>query len=214
MWQRVKDELAELMASQIFKVLLGNPEYQLFLNRAGLSGKLPSKLELVSKEKRQAISEMALMHATLLVNQLSDLNAVRAHRAKALLLEGPLQLYRLWNSAYPRSKNGFWWFSQGLLDRSASAGPNPADRLHWLRDKLAISMDWSACDRVSVLRLQVNDVVPAIQAWGLPQRYYSKEAWRTIEPKEYFSKISEEFAGGATQTFLPWVPEQRVSDFW
>ncbi|MBL8227743.1 MAG: hypothetical protein JNL98_04675 [Bryobacterales bacterium] len=214
MWSNLKEELTDLMASQIFKTLLPNREYQLFLQRAGLNGKLPRTLTVVSNETRGAISEMARMHASLLLNQLADLDAVRERRAKVLLLEGPITLYRLWNSAKPWSMNGPWWFSQGLLDMSLAAGPNRADRLHWLRDKLAVSMDWSTCDRVCMLQLSINDVIPAIQAWGLPQRYYSKDIAGKMDPKEYFSKLGVEFAGGATQTYLPWTPGQRVGDYW
>lgn len=214
MWSNIKDELAELLASQIFKVLLPNPEYQLFLQRAGLNGKLPRTLNVVSNGTRTAISEMARMHAILLVNQLSGLDAVRERRAKVLQLEGPITLYRLWNSHKPWSRHGPWWFSQSLLDMSMEAGPSRAGRLHWLRDKLAVSMDWSECDRVCVMQLGVNDVLPAIQAWGLPQRYYSKDVAGKMDPKEYFSKLGQTFAGGATQTYLPWTATQRVGDFW
>ncbi|HUQ95670.1 MAG TPA: hypothetical protein VM120_28590 [Bryobacteraceae bacterium] len=141
MWAGVASDLAELFGSGIYKALLEEPDYQLFLGRAGLKKPFPRDMRFLSKKQQEDLQSAAQMHAGLLIADLQKGESLRERRAKAQTVEGPVTLYRSWNGAYPKSKFGFWWFSEGLMrEAQAQAAPLPAKQMEWLRDRLAVPM--------------------------------------------------------------------------
>jgi hypothetical protein len=214
MWEAVQQDFQQLIASRIYKCLLKNEDHEKFLRRAGFRGRLPSNLNGSSGDHRAALQEAAGFQVHLLISDLKQADSLRERRAKAIELTAPLKLYRLWDSSSQRSRYGFWWFSEGLWEMSAAAGSSIAARAAWLRDHLAVSLDWSRCDRVALMTLQYDDALPAIQALGLEMRVYSRDAWRnpSVPMPEYWRNLDQTFRGGKSQLYIPWVPQRRVND--
>jgi hypothetical protein len=144
------------------------------------------------------------------------LNALRERRAKAAVLEGAQTIYRLW-SQKKNNKVGPWWFAHGVLQQALkeSKGKRP-DALDWLRDRLAISLDWSDCDRVAQIVLHPRNSLPAIAALGLSMPIYSKDAPGSpgVSMPDYWASLGSRLQGEKTQYFLPFIPVDRVQDFW
>ena len=94
----------------------------------------------------------ARMCAQLAIMDVSDLGALRERRAKAIVLEGPANLYRMWDSSSDNLTR-HWWFSENLfnLASSQSAAVNQSTR-DWLRDRLAVSFNFGNCNRISKLK--------------------------------------------------------------
>jgi len=103
-----------------------------------------------------------------------------------------------------------------LQQALSESGGNKTATLHWLRDRLAVSLDWSDCDRIAQLSLHANNAIPAIEAWGLPVRQFSPAAVsnKDVDMSEYWRRYSAMYQGQKTQYFLPFVPESRVREYW
>ena len=215
MWSDVERQLAELLATESFPTLLGNPGYMHMLANAGMSGIIPRDPTELRPSARLQFTEAARMCAQLVTLHVEGMNSLRERRAKAVTLEGPTILYRLWSQRHS-TRIGPWWFTDGVLKQALSeSGGNQTVALAWLRDRLAVSLDWSDCDRVVQLTLHNNNRLPAIEAWGLPVRQYSPDALnRGVRPADYWARYAAMFQGQKTQYFLPFVPETRVRDYW
>lgn len=218
MWGNVEDQLAILLSTQMFPVLLQDSAYIELFRRAGFPGKIPSDIGLIPPRQKEQLREAARMTAQLVTMHVEGGSSLRERRAKAVVLEGPSKMYRLWNSTRPFSKNGAWWFTQGLFDMALADGKgNRQKTLDWLRNALAVPLDWSKCDKIAQLTLSTGNTLPAVEALGLPMPAYSKDALRndpSIPLMDYFAKRREELQGQKTQYFLPFVPPTRISDLW
>lgn len=64
--------------------------------------------------------------------------------------------------------------------------------------------------------LHPGNALPAIEAWGLPMRQYSKDAAGKpgVSMPDYWAKLGATFQGQKTQYFLPFIPASRVTDYW
>jgi hypothetical protein len=113
------------------------------------------------------------MCAQLFVMDLNALGALRERRAKALVIEGPMTLYRIWDSKMD-NRTRHWWFSEHLFNLTAAQSAIAKQSVRdWLRDRLALSFNFGACDRISKLTLAGRAALSAIEAWGLPMPQYS-----------------------------------------
>jgi len=217
MWSSVEDELANILSSRVFHTLAGDSGYLEIFRKAGFKGKLPADLSQTPAPVRQQLNTAARLCAQLVRLDLVSKNSLRERRAKAVVVEGPAEMYRLW-SKKDGNRIGPWWFTVHLLHEALAQCRN--DRVQateWLRDRLAISLDFGSCDRVALLNLGIRSALPAFEAWGLPMPQYTPKALEKdpgIPLQDYFSKRRHSFQGEKTQYFLPFVPVSRVSDHW
>lgn len=218
MWSNVEDQLAVLLSTEVFQTLMQDEAYVQLFRKAGLPGRIPSDIGLLPPKQKEQLREAARMTAQLVTMHVEGGSSLRERRAKAVVLEGPMKMFRLWNSDRPFSKNGSWWFTKGLLDMAMDAGRgNRKTTLDFLRNALAVPLDWSKCDRIAQLTLSPTNTVPAVEAQGLPMPVYSKDALRndpSIPLMDYFAKRREQLEGMKTQYFLPFVPPTRIADLW
>ena len=217
MWSSVEDQLATMLSTRVFHTLAGDPGYVEIFRKAGFKGELPTDLTRAPTAVRQRLNTAARMCAQLLRMDVASKNSLRERRAKAVVVEGNVILYRLW-SAKDNNRVGPWWFTANLLHEALTQSDGDRRKaVEWLRDRLAISIDFGACDRVAALTLGFRSALPAIEAWGLPMPQYTAKALEK-DPKiplpEYFSKRQRSFQGQKTQYFLPFIPVSRVIDHW
>jgi hypothetical protein len=86
-----------------------------------------------------------------------------------------------------------WWFDRSIIDACKQhAGKSAADRLSWLREHLAVCLDWSNMDRIDILSLKGNEELPAIEGTGSRMRVYSPGALTSgrIAGKDYWAADS------------------------
>lgn len=244
MWAGVEADLAQLLSSQIFKALLHERDqygdvpylrkclkdkkeiankgalpkmYPGFLFKAAILPEFPTNIDQLIPVQRERLKEAARLEARLLMSDLSPRGAVREQRASVEAISGR-RLFRAWDSRWPRSETGVWWFSEAIW--GAVSELPPAKRKDALRNLLAVSHDWSNMDRVSFLTLE-SQAVSAIVAKGLPQGYYSKTRWNDLVDgsvpnvgdlrKDYFKNLGAVLEGGAMQFYLPWTPQYLVT---
>ena len=217
MWSSVEDEFVRILSTQVFHTLADDPGYLEVFRKAGFKGKLPTDLAHAPAEVRQRLNIAARMCGQLLRMDVASKNSVREQRAKAVVVEGPMTLYRLW-SAKDRNRIGPWWFTSSLLEEALAQSNNDLPKaVDWLRDRLAISLDFGACDRVAALTMGISSALPAIEAWGLPMPQYTSKALEkdpNIPLPEFFAKRQQLFQGRKSQYFLPFVPISRVTNYW
>jgi hypothetical protein len=159
------------------------------------------------------------MCAHLFIMELEALGAVRQRRAKAVVIEGTTTIYRIWDSKMD-NRTRHWWFSENLLKLAAAQSAKTKQSVReWLRDWLAVSYNFGACDQLSKIVLAGNAAIPGIEAWGLPMPKYrpvtrDPETGRLVHEvqKDYWFKLGETFRGQKTQYFLPFVPPDRIKD--
>ena len=247
MWADVKRDLADILSSRLFPVLSTDPGYRVLLRNAGLVSipddggkfdkpflraqadwrnsipmrsplKLHSSIQNLPPATQMRLKTAAQMCAQLLLMDIETQNCLRERRAKAVVLEGSQNLYRVWDSSM-ENRTRHWWFSEHLLNHavreSRAARQSTQD---WLRDRLAISLNFGNCDRLSRLTLGPAAALPAIEAWGLPMPQRSPitrdargNTVGELTP-DYWQKIALTFQGEKTQYFLPFVPPDRIAD--
>jgi hypothetical protein len=157
------------------------------------------------------LNAAAQMCAKLMFMNVEASRSLRERRAKALVLEGPLTLYRIWDSSSDKDRRNWnWWFSEGLwnLAIAKSESVNQPTR-DWLRDKLAVSFSFNKFDQVSKMTIRHGQALPAIEAMGLPMPHYMRPIDREI-PKDYWEKFGSVFEGGKTQYFLPFASPDTI----
>ena len=176
MWSLVEEDFVKILTGRVFHTLADDSGYVEIFRKAGFQGRLPTDLSLAPVAVRQRLNTAARMCAQLLRMELVSKDSLRERRAKAVVIEGPATLYRLWSNN-DRNRVGSWWFTSHLLREALVQCNN--DRLkaaEWLRDRLAISLDFGLCDRVAALNLGISSALPAIEAWGLPMPQYTRRA--------------------------------------
>jgi hypothetical protein len=217
MWNQVQDGLSEILATQVFPFLKNDPGYVRIFRNAGLPGNIPSDVGALPPVVRNRLSESSRMCAQLLTMHVEGRTALRERRAKAVVLEGPDTIYRMWSKKAPQSRIGPWWFTDGLLKQALKESKNDRTAaMGWLRDRMAVSLDWSDCDKVAQIVLHPGNALPAIEALGLPMPVYSKDAPGSpgVSMPDYWAKLGTMLQGEKTQYFLPFIPVDRVRDFW
>ena len=244
MWAHVETALADIFATHVFKSLLHEPDqfgnvpylrdclkkkseirdigalptmYPGFLFKAGILPEFPTQISQLIPAQRENLREAARLEARLHISNLSSLGAVGETSASVEVVSRR-RLFRLWDSRFPSSETGVWWFSEGLYSMVRDL-PLP-QRTEALRDLLAVSRDWSNLDRLSFLSLEGQEL-PAIVAQGLSQRYYSKNMWNKFltgnspeaiaQRRDYYDNLYVTLRGGKTQFYLPWTPKHLVS---
>lgn len=220
MWNHVTKPFQDLLAEHLYPALYGNADYRAFLAACGIHAPYPRTVESLSPPQRLKLRENAHLRSHLLRLELESLGSMTPQGAKALELAGPLNLFRLWNSAKGRdSELKFFWFREELLAESIQqSGGQEDDQLEWLRARLAVAYNWSLCDRIARLHLGSGDVIPAVEAIGLPVRAVQiqpgdREIRLPSDPRAYYAnyaKYSAQLPGGAPQLFLFLLPEAQV----
>ena len=219
MWNRVIVPFSQMLGSQLYPTLYDNSDYRSFLAHAGVRRPYPRDVSMLTQQQSKALSECAQVRANLLGLELQSLGTLKHAGARAIELEGPLHLYRLWDSKRPESEFKFFWFTEGLLRQSyKEAGPKKGERLAWLRGKLAVAYNWSGCDRIARLKLKPSDSIPAVEASGRPVRAIDNRPRNggVVLPKDYFRQYetySSSLLGGALQLYLFLLPD-RVEKYW
>lgn len=253
MWSDVQRELAEILSSRLFPVLQSDPGYLVMLRNAGLTTipdyqdgqvdasfsqaqknwalsiplrpqlKLHNSVANLPPAIRSQLETAARMCSQLAVMHVEGLRALEERHAEAMVLDRPLTIYRLWDADDDnRLRN--WWFSGHLLHEAqrSSAAVNLTPQ-EWLRDALAISLNFGKCNRLSSLTIGDRVSLPAVEARGLPMSHYSRlggrlspndprvDAHGTVTP-DYWRRLGQTFAGQKTQYFLPFVPPDRIHD--
>lgn len=115
MWSDIERDLAEILATRVFPTLGADPGYVRMFRNAGLPGKLPPDVSGLPPVVQRKLAEAARMCAQLLTMQVEGFEALRERRAKAVVLEGSMNIYRLWSSKESHKRIGPWWFTEGLL---------------------------------------------------------------------------------------------------
>jgi hypothetical protein len=217
MWNAVQDGLSEILSSRVFPFLAQDPGYVRIFRNAGLPGKIPTDVASLPPVVKQRLSDSSRMCAQLLTMHVEGRNALRERRAKAVVLEGPETIYRMWSQKDSTSRIGPWWFTEGVLQLALKeAKGDRTAALGWLRDRMAVSLDWSDCDKVAQIVLHPGNALPAIEALGLPMPVYSKNAPGApgVSMPTYWASLGTMLQGQKTQYFLPFIPVERVRDFW
>ena len=217
MWNEVQDSFAEILSTQVFPFLANDPGYVRVFRNAGLQGKLPASVDGLPPAVKKRLSESSRMCAQLLTMHVEGRNALRERRAKAIVLEGRQTIYRMWSQKDSRTRIGPWWFTDGVLNQALKESKNDKTAaMGWLRDRMAVSLDWSDCDKVAKIEMHPGNAMPAIEALGLPMPVYSKDAPGSagVSMPDYWAKLGTTLQGEKTQYFLPFIPVERVRDHW
>jgi hypothetical protein len=248
MWDVVQRDLTEILSSRLFPTLASDPGYHLLLRNAGLTsipealgGKIDPGFAKAQKDwshtipmktsmnlhasirnlppaTRSKLETAARMCAQLFMADLTALEALRERRAKVVVLESPITIYRIWDSSKD-NRIKHWWFSEHLLRLAKSQSVTEKMSVRdWLRDRLAVSLNFGACDQLSQLALAGAAALPAVEALGLPMPQYSaivRDAGgvtRGTPTRDYWDKLGATFQGQKTQYFLPFIPPDRIRD--
>jgi hypothetical protein len=251
MWADVETQLVELLAGQLYPQLLSDPGYRILLFEAGLTGLpgvrtgelvrgqftvaqnawykgkpmqykvgIPDADQL-TPEQRSRLREVARLRARLMTMEVKDLECLVEGGANARLLDAKGSIYRVWDSS-ARNQTRHWWFSEALknqaIQESKLKGISPGD---WIRDALAVSIDFGKCNRLSRISLEELGGVPIIEAKGLPmpQRttVHRDRAGKTVgsADPDYWRRLGQSYAGNQTQYFLPYLPPGLIkADAW
>ena len=217
MWSQVRADLENLLAAKIYPVLLEDAVYRAFLVSAGV--KLGQVSDSAVPARLQTnFRTAAKIRAHIIVAEIEKSNAIQERSAGAKLCRG-VTLYRLWDSTSAERRVGVWWFEPSVIECcKQSTTRSPEVRKQWLREHLAVSIDWSKLNRIDTITLTEENVIPAIVGTGAPMPVYSIDAVSSkssstrplpiakATPKEYFDNFGKYFPGGLRQTILPFIP--------
>jgi hypothetical protein len=220
MWSQVQADLESLLAAKIYPGLLEDAVYRAFLVSAGV--KLSDLADYsIPARLQKNFRTTARIRAHIIVKEIGKSGAIAENSAGAKLCHGQLTLYRLWDSGAPERREGVWWFAPEVIDACKRNTPrSPEIRKQWLREHLAVSIDWSKLNRIDYITLKTGDELPAIVGTGRPMRVCSPDSVSTkasasstapppiakATPKEYFNNLDKLFPGGVRQTILPFIP--------
>src|ERR1700694_247495 len=111
---------------------------------------------------RANFDKAAKKNAGLPIAAVTKSGGIEEASACAKLIKPPTVLCRFWDATLPERREGIWWFDKSVWDHANLVGEKPAaERLQWLRELLAVSLDWSRMNRIDLLRLGGNDELPA-----------------------------------------------------
>lgn len=226
MWSQVEVDLEKMLAAKIYPALLEDPVYRAFLVFAGI--KLSALGDYsVPASLRNNFRTAAKIRAHIIVTEVQRSQALDEYSAGAKLCQGDLTLYRLWDGEAPQNRVGVWWFEPQVMDTcKKSTARSPNLRRQWLRDHLAVSLDWSKLNRIDRITLTGNAEMPCIVGTGKQMPVYTPNAVSTkvsstsrqglpiakTTPMEYFANLGRVFPGGVRQTVLPFIPHATGMD--
>ena len=212
MWKQVETVLSALLSAKIYDNLLSDPVYRSFLTSAGLGPNFPKGALLPAVQKR--LQDAAQVRARIAVRTLEQAGGLEPASTTAKLLAGPITLYRFWESRSAAYRTGVWWFESALIDQAKRDAKGVDARAVWLREKLAVCVDWSAMDRIDRLDLAPGVELPAVQGLGKPQRMYSMNAIPSgrVQGADYWPNLGKQLPGGLRQTVLPFIPAVQGQD--
>ncbi|HXB72164.1 MAG TPA: hypothetical protein VNY05_28260 [Candidatus Acidoferrales bacterium] len=212
MWAQVETDLQKLFAAKIYSGLLTDAVYRKFLTLAGFGPQFPRDLKSAAPSVRENLVTAAGIQAHIAVAEVAKSGGLEVTATCAKLIGGPLTLYRFWDSSAPERRVGVWWFHGSVIDACQQhAGKSFEARKEWLREHLAVCLDWSAMDRIDTLSLTAADELPAIEGTGAPMRIYSAAALPNgkVASKDYWPNLGKYFPGGLKQIVLPFVPRAQ-----
>ena len=215
MWSQVERDLEQLLNAKIYRVLLVNDAvYRSFLMLAGLGPNFPSDGQLPGP-LRENFAKAAKIRAHIIVSQIAGMNALKEDTSGAKLVVGPAEFYRFWSAEEQARRIAPWWLEENVITVCRQqAGKSADDRHQWLRQQLAVSLDWSKMDRIDVMSLGRGDEIPAVVGKGLPQRMWSPSALPEGRATSdvYWPDYNKYFPGGVRQTVFPFIPRARGDD--
>jgi hypothetical protein len=214
MWSQVEADLTGMLGARIYSNLITDTYYRRFLTFAGLPAGGPPG-NVIPPALRGNFEKAAKMNAGMAVGAVSKSGGIVEASACAKLLKSPVTLCRFWDATAPERREGIWWFDKSVVDTAKQhAGRTAAERLDWLRQHLAVSLDWSRTNRIDLIRLGTNDLLPAIEGDGASQRMYSASAlYSGRAPRDaYWKNLSTYFPGGVKQIVLPFIPQSTGED--
>jgi hypothetical protein len=220
MWDQVTVPFARMLSSKLYPSLFGNKDYEEFLGLSGIRPPYPANASSLTPAQQERLLQNAHLRANLLSLELDGLQALKTAKATTVEITGPSPIYRLCNSQVTGSEFRFFWFTEDLLMRSMhEGGTSKKMRLQWLREHLAVSYNWSRCDRLARMRLKKTDALLAVKADGLPMRGVEiRPTDRSVRlPGDYFTnhkKYSTILPGGDPQLFLYLLPKDGIELFW
>lgn len=206
--------MTRLLSARIYPNLFTDTFYRRFLTLAGLPAGGPPG-GVIPPALRADFDAAAKINAGLAVAAVSKSGGIEETSACAKLLKLPIVLCRFWDSTAPDYRKSIWWCDKNVVNLAkVHAGNTSAERLQWLREHLAVSLDWSRMDRIDLLRLGKNDELPAIEGVGTRQRMYSATALYQGNARsvDYWKNIDRYFPGGVKQIALPFIPQSSGED--
>jgi hypothetical protein len=215
MWAQVQHDLEKMMAAKIYAGLLHDAVYRKFLSFAGFGPSFPTDLKNVSPALRENLCKVAHLQAQLAIAAVVSAGAIEETDSCAKLITGPTTLYRFWDSNHPDNRVSIWWIHRSVIDACKQhAGKSLTARQAWLREHLAVSIDWSTMDRIDTLSLTSADELPAIEGRGKQMRVYSATALYkgNAASADYWQNLGKYFPGGMKQLVLPFIPKAQGED--
>jgi hypothetical protein len=214
MWFQVEADLTSLLSARIYPNLLTDAFYRRFLTLAGLpAGGQPGGL--IPPALRANFDKAAKISAGLAVAAVSKSGGIEEISACAKLLKPPIVLCRFWDATAPERREGIWWFDKRVVDLAKHhGGKTAAERLRWLREHLAVPLDWSGMSRIDLISLGGDNELPAIEGNGTRQRMYSPTALYegNAARGDYWKNLTTYLPGGVKQIVLPFIPQSIGED--
>jgi len=215
MWAQIENDLQKILAAKIYPGLLTDSVYRKFLVFAGFGPAFPADLKSAPPALRENLAKVARIQAHIAVAEVAGSGGIEETDSCAKLITGPVTLYRFWDSNSPERRTGVWWVHRDVMDACKKhAGKSLSARQTWLREHLAVSIDWSAMDRIDTLSLTSVDELPAIEGKGNRMRVYSATALPSgkAASADYWKNLGKYFPGGLKQIVLPFVPRCHGED--
>jgi len=223
MWAQVRTDLENLLSVRIYPDLLDDAVYRAFLISTG--AKLSDLGDYtIPASLRDGFRTAAKIRAQIIVAEIEKSNAIREGSAGAKVCQG-VTLYRLWDARSPERRQSVWWFEPTVIECCKRSTPRSTDaRKQWLREHLAVPIDWSKLNRIDTVTLSGSNGIPAIVGIGGPMPVYSQDAVSTkasstkplpmakTTPQVYFDNFGKFFPGGIRQTILPFIPRATGMD--
>ncbi len=208
MWPRIQSQLEDALATTFFPRLVNDPAYTDFLHEARVQASAAS----FAAGNPADLRNVAKLRASLFANDIRSRMAVDEGTLRFRLLKG-VTLYRAASSLAKGSPGGIWWFTEDIWQKCMrEAGPQPANRVHWLHKNLAVCYDWSNCDRLVKLEIHAPHEIPAVQGVGSPKtRFDSPRMFGQPLPGiNVNATIHGGLPGGIMQTILPFIPRLEI----
>ena len=215
MWSQVEKDLEGLLVAKIYPVLKTDPIYRQFLSFAGVGPNFPASVAAIPEPARSNFAKVAKMRAHLAVAEIAKSGGLVESQSCAKLIQAHTVLYRFWDSKAPDRRTGIWWFDASVIVVcKREAGRTAKERHAWLREHLAVCLDWSKMDRIDILTLTGADELPVVEGTGSPMGLYSRSGLLRgdVEPKVYYTALGKFFPGGMKQTVLPFIPTSQGQD--
>ncbi len=214
MWFHVEADLTRLLSARIYPNLLTDTFYRRFLTLAGLpaGGKTAG---VILPTLSADFDAAAKINAGLAVAAVRKSGGIEETSACAKLLKPPIVLCRFWDATVPEYRKSIWWCDKSVVDLAKiHAGKTAGEILQWLRERLAVSLDWSGWTASTCFVSGKTKNSPPSKAPVPDKRMYSSTApYKGNAPRaEYWKNIDTYFPGGVKQIALPFIPQSSGED--